>query len=92
MFGSPVGGKILGDSVLANFRNVVWFDAALLGGVSVIHLSCLSLQNHPMICGTSNFSLSHADIEYAGDFMCSRGKVVGRGRQESLEMEGVSFA
>jgi hypothetical protein len=36
MFGSPVGGKILGESVLANYRNVIWFDAALLGGVGEV--------------------------------------------------------
>lgn len=35
MFGSPIGGKILGDSVLTNYRNVVWFDAALLGGAMI---------------------------------------------------------
>jgi hypothetical protein len=32
MFGSPVGGKILGESRLINYRNVVLFDAALLAG------------------------------------------------------------
>ncbi|KUJ21796.1 MFS monocarboxylate transporter-like protein [Mollisia scopiformis] len=32
MFGSPVGGKILGESRLGNYRNVVVFDAVLLGG------------------------------------------------------------
>lgn len=30
IFGSPVGGAILGESKLANYRNVVVFDAALL--------------------------------------------------------------
>jgi predicted MFS family arabinose efflux permease len=32
MFGSPVGGKILGESVLKNYRGVILFDAALLAG------------------------------------------------------------
>ncbi|PQE16925.1 hypothetical protein CJF30_00003635 [Rutstroemia sp. NJR-2017a BBW] len=32
MFGSPVGGKILGESVLRNYRGVILFDAALLAG------------------------------------------------------------
>lgn len=35
MFGSPAGGQILGESVLSNYRNVVWFDAALLGGAAL---------------------------------------------------------
>lgn len=35
MCGSPVGGKILGESRLGNYRSVVWFDAALLGGAAV---------------------------------------------------------
>jgi hypothetical protein len=35
MFGSPVGGTILGESRLANYRNVVLFDAALLAGAAV---------------------------------------------------------
>ncbi|TKA75819.1 hypothetical protein B0A49_03541 [Cryomyces minteri] len=35
LFGSPVGGAILGNSVLANYRNVVWFDSALLFGASL---------------------------------------------------------
>ena len=35
MVGSPVGGKILGQSDLGNYRNVVWFDAALLAGAAV---------------------------------------------------------
>ena len=35
VFGSPVGGKILGESVLGNYRNVVLFDAALLIGATV---------------------------------------------------------
>jgi len=30
VFGSPVGGKILGENLLGNYRNVVLFDAALL--------------------------------------------------------------
>jgi MFS family permease len=34
MFGSPVGGKILGESVLGNYRRVVLFDAALLSGAA----------------------------------------------------------
>jgi predicted MFS family arabinose efflux permease len=42
MFGSPVGGKILGESRLGNYRNVVLFDAALLAGASfcVIGVRC----------------------------------------------------
>ena len=42
MFGSPVGGKILGESKLGNYRNVVLFDAALLGGAMfcVIGVRC----------------------------------------------------
>jgi hypothetical protein len=32
MFGSPVGGRILGESRLVNYQNVVVFDAALLAG------------------------------------------------------------
>ncbi|KAM3075543.1 hypothetical protein ACMFMG_007685 [Clarireedia jacksonii] len=35
MFGSPVGGKILGESVLRNYNGVIWFDAALLSGAMV---------------------------------------------------------
>ena len=35
VFGSPVGGKILGESVLDNYRNVVLFDAALLVGATL---------------------------------------------------------
>src|SRR5208282_3487876 len=35
MVGSPVGGKILGESELGNYRNVVWFDAALLAGAAL---------------------------------------------------------
>ncbi|TVY83645.1 Aspyridones efflux protein apdF [Lachnellula suecica] len=35
MFGSPVGGKILGESKLENYKNVVAFDAALLGGAAL---------------------------------------------------------
>lgn len=32
IFGSPVGGKILGESKLGNYRNVILFDTALLAG------------------------------------------------------------
>jgi MFS family permease len=35
MVGSPVGGRILGQSELGNYRNMVWFDAALLAGAAV---------------------------------------------------------
>jgi hypothetical protein len=35
IFGSPVGGKILGESRLSNYRNVVLFDGALLGGAAL---------------------------------------------------------
>lgn len=35
IFGSPVGGKILGESRLANYKNVILFDAALLGGAAL---------------------------------------------------------
>jgi len=35
LFGSPVGGAILGDSILNNYRNVIWFDSALLFGASL---------------------------------------------------------
>ena len=35
MAGSPVGGRILGESKLVNYKNVVWFDAALLGGAAL---------------------------------------------------------
>ena len=35
MFGSPVGGKILGESKVGNYGNVVWFDGALLAGAAV---------------------------------------------------------
>ncbi|KAF7874933.1 hypothetical protein EAF04_002107 [Stromatinia cepivora] len=34
MFGSPVGGKILGESKLGNYRGVILFDAALLSGAT----------------------------------------------------------
>ena len=34
MFGSPMGGKILGDSKVSNYRNVVLFDGALLAGAA----------------------------------------------------------
>jgi predicted MFS family arabinose efflux permease len=42
MFGSPVGGKILGESRLGNYRNVVLFDAALLAGAAfcVVGVRC----------------------------------------------------
>jgi len=35
VFGSPVGGKILGENVLGNYRSVVLFDAALLIGATI---------------------------------------------------------
>jgi MFS family permease len=37
MVGSPVGGKILGNTgeELKSWKNVVWFDAVLLGGAAV---------------------------------------------------------
>lgn len=41
LFGSPVGGKILGDPStstmirLAGYGKVIWFDAALLFGASL---------------------------------------------------------
>lgn len=35
MFGSPVGGQILGESVVKNYMNVVWYDFALFGGATV---------------------------------------------------------
>jgi MFS family permease len=35
MIGSPLGGTILGENALENYRRVVWFDAALLGGAAV---------------------------------------------------------
>ncbi|KIM96319.1 hypothetical protein OIDMADRAFT_105917 [Oidiodendron maius Zn] len=35
MAGSPIGGQILGESKLVNYKNVVWFDAALLGGAAL---------------------------------------------------------
>lgn len=34
MFGSPFGGKILGESKLGNYRAVILFDAALLSGAT----------------------------------------------------------
>ena len=34
-FGSPVGGQILGESKVANYLSVVWYDAALLSGAAV---------------------------------------------------------
>lgn len=34
VFGSPVGGALLGESVLGNYRAVIWFDAALLFGAA----------------------------------------------------------
>jgi len=35
--GSPVGGKILGNTgeELESWKNVVWFDAALLAGAAI---------------------------------------------------------
>ncbi|KAH8593559.1 MFS monocarboxylate transporter-like protein [Bisporella sp. PMI_857] len=35
MFGSPVGGKILGESRVSNYRNMVLFDSALLAGAAI---------------------------------------------------------
>lgn len=35
MFGSPVGGRILGESRLGNYRNVVWFDAAMFAAAAI---------------------------------------------------------
>ena len=35
MFGSPVGGQILGESVLGNYGKVVWYDFALFGGAAI---------------------------------------------------------
>ncbi|KAL2075335.1 hypothetical protein VTL71DRAFT_278 [Oculimacula yallundae] len=35
MFGSPVGGQILGESKLSNYREVIIFDALLLAGATV---------------------------------------------------------
>ncbi|KAH8668076.1 MFS monocarboxylate transporter-like protein [Tricladium varicosporioides] len=35
MFGSPVGGTILGESKTGNYRNMVVFDAILLGGAAL---------------------------------------------------------
>lgn len=35
MFGSPVGGTILGESKIGNYRNMVVFDAVLLGGAAL---------------------------------------------------------
>jgi predicted MFS family arabinose efflux permease len=35
MFGSPIGGKILGESRRANYRNVVVFDVALLASATL---------------------------------------------------------
>ncbi|KAL3423803.1 hypothetical protein PVAG01_05550 [Phlyctema vagabunda] len=35
MCGSPLGGKILGESVLGNYKSVIYFDAALLGGAAI---------------------------------------------------------
>ncbi len=35
MFGSPVGGKILGESRVSNYRNVALFDGALLAGAAL---------------------------------------------------------
>jgi hypothetical protein len=35
MFGSPVGGKILGESKVGNYGNVVWYDFGLFVGASL---------------------------------------------------------
>ena len=35
LFGSPVGGAILGNSVLRNYKSVIWYDSALLFGASL---------------------------------------------------------
>jgi len=38
MVGSPIGGKILGDGAavgMGRWKDVVWFDAALLGGAAI---------------------------------------------------------
>jgi hypothetical protein len=35
IFGSPVGGKILGESKVSNYKNVALFDGALLGGAAL---------------------------------------------------------
>ena len=35
MFGSPVGGQILGESVLGNYGKVVWYDFALFGAAAL---------------------------------------------------------
>ncbi len=43
MVGSPVGGRILGQSELRNYRSVVWFDAALLAGAAVCVVSVRAL-------------------------------------------------
>lgn len=34
MFGSPVGGAILGENRLGNYKTVIVFDAALLAGAA----------------------------------------------------------
>lgn len=39
MFGSPVGGKILGESKLGNYRGVILFDGALLSGATLCVLA-----------------------------------------------------
>lgn len=35
MFGSPVGGQILGESVIGNYFNVIWYDFALFAGATI---------------------------------------------------------
>lgn len=35
MFGSPVGGQILGKSVVGNYFNVIWYDFALFAGTTI---------------------------------------------------------
>lgn len=35
MFGSPVGGQILGESKVVNYGNVVWYDLGLFVGASL---------------------------------------------------------
>jgi hypothetical protein len=39
MVGGPVGGQILGESKIRNYRSLVWFDAALLGGAALCVLA-----------------------------------------------------
>lgn len=35
VFGSPVGGMILGESVVKNYKSMVLFDAALIGSATL---------------------------------------------------------